>query len=101
MSTFIWIAGLLAALPTVVAAIAGLIVKWKAIKALHSLAELETRNGTAEARTRRAIAFGRMITRVATEPRTDVGRGAARIRPARRKEADARPQDPEQPTSPV
>lgn len=99
MSAFIWIAGLLA-LPASVTAIARLVVDWKAIKALRSLAELEGQHDTVEAKTRRVIAFGRMITRVAVERRTNVGHGGDLfMRRQSHVEANHRTQDPQSPTS--
>ena len=90
MSTVTLIAVLLM-LMAVVSAVEGLFVRLKAIKALRSLAEDETQCGSAEAKTRRAIAFGDMITRVAVEGRPTVGqwRGLL-IRSQSRKEASGK-----------
>lgn len=70
MSAVMSIAALLALAAVVVTAVEAL-VRLTAIKALRSLAEVPC--GTAEAKTRRAIAFGDMITRVAVERRPTVG----------------------------
>jgi len=90
----------LLALAAAVKAVEGLFVRLKAIKALHTLAENETRCGTAEAKTRCAIAFGDMITRVAIERRTTVAQWVGLlIRPQSRAEVSESRQDPQQPKS--